>query len=227
MVIKLDFQDFFPSIGWSKVRRLFMTAGYPEDVANNLASLTTHHIAAEDLAPAPLDYSSRKRLQHPHLPQGAPTSPALANLVAYRFDCRVAGLAKALGANYTRYADDILFSGGDHIRRRARQLSIRIMGIALEEGFRINPHKTRLMYRSQRQRAAGLILNEKPNISRRDFDLLKAILYNCQKHGWQSQNYANNPEFQAHLDGRIQWIEQANAKRGEKLRAMYEGIDFR
>src|SRR6202034_1577966 len=81
-------------------------------------------------------------LSFPHLPQGAPTSPALANLCAYRLDCRLAGLANAVGAAYTRYADDMIFSGDEVLERAARRFHIHVCRIVLEEGFEVNTRKS-------------------------------------------------------------------------------------
>src|SRR5208282_1714381 len=81
----------------------------------------------------------------PHLPQGAPTSPSLANFCAYRADCRLTGLAEAAGAVYTRYADDLAFSGGEEFERRVQRFSIHAAAVLLEEGFTAHHRKTRIM----------------------------------------------------------------------------------
>ena len=162
-----------------------------------------------------------------HLPQGAPSSPMIANLCASGLDRRLAGLARSLGGvHYTRYADDLLLSGDSDFARQAKRIRILIGAIALEEGFAINFRKTRMMRQGARQSACGIVLNQKLNINRRAYDELKAILHNCIQHGGRSQNRQSHPHFQQHLGGRISWFEQINAQRGQKLRSMFEQIDF-
>lgn len=115
VVLKLDLEDFFPSITGTRVQTLFRMAGYPEPVADLLGGLCTNAVprrvwnGAAGEANCDKDQLYQRRLIHtcPHLPQGAPTSPALANICAYRIDCRLTGLAHAAGAEYTRYADDL------------------------------------------------------------------------------------------------------------------------
>ncbi|MGL4401832.1 MAG: reverse transcriptase family protein [Luteolibacter sp.] len=183
ILVRFDLEDFFPSITAARVLQIFMTAGYPEAVARALTRLTTHAAPPSVLDQKSLTCPERQRLATPHLPQGAPTSPALANLSAFRLDCRLVGLAKAAGANYTRYADDLLFSGGTDFARQSRRFQVAIGATLIEEGFRPNHHKTRVLRQGQKQHAAGLVINEKPNLDRRDFDRLKAILTNCARHG--------------------------------------------
>ena len=125
------------------------------------------------------DWNTQLLYAQRHLPQGAPTSPALANLCAYRVDCRLSGLAAVAGASYTRYADDVAFSGDEAFARCAERFSLRAAAILLEEGFAVRHRKTRLMQRSVRQHLAGLVVNERLNVRRADFDELKAILTNC------------------------------------------------
>ena len=112
VILRMDLQDFFPSIAGVRIQALFRTIGYPESVADLLGGICTNatprdiwQAAALDIPPAQLR-AARSLYARPHLPQGAPTSPALANLCAYRVDCRLAGLAESAGAVYTRYADD-------------------------------------------------------------------------------------------------------------------------
>src|SRR5205807_998791 len=115
-----------------------------------------------------------------HLPQGAPTSPALANLAAYVLDVRLSGLAKKFGVAYTRYADDLTFSGDEHIIvGKSMNWLIRYMrGIVRDEKFTWNNHKKKIIRSGHRQIVTGLTVNEKPNVSRKEFDRLKAILSN-------------------------------------------------
>ena len=120
VVVSFDLEDFFASIAAGRVYGIFRTAGYPESVAHTLTALTTNAVPADvhrhlrvpgrpDLIDA--GFRLGRRLAEPHLPQGAPTSPFLANLAAFRLDRRLTGLAAALDASYSRYADDITFSG--------------------------------------------------------------------------------------------------------------------
>jgi RNA-directed DNA polymerase len=156
------------------------------------------------------------------------------DLVAYRLDLRLDELAKRLGVQYTRYADDLIFSGprksiGKSVGRggvQPRGLSRLVCSIAADEGFEVNFRKTRIMLPGTRQHACGLTLNEHVNISRREFDTLKATLHNCARRGPASQNTGNVPRFRDHLLGRVAYVESVNAARGKKLRAVFEQIDW-
>jgi len=206
-VLRMDLADFFPSISFSRIAGVFRTFAYLPQVAHLLAGLCTHQ------PPRALARMNR------HLPQGAPTSPALANITAYPLDCRLSGLAKSQGLNFTRYADDLVFSG-PHISQSFAHL---VGGIALEEGFSINHRKTRFMKSSTQQRIAGVVVNEHPNIDRREFDRLKAILHNCAQHGPESQGMADQSR---HLRGKISFVQMLNPQRGEKLLKIYESIKW-
>ena len=213
----MDLQDFFPSIGAARIRALFRTVGYPEAVANLLTGICTHS------TPRALGGALYTR---PHLPQGAPTSPALANLCMYRADCRLTGLAAGAGAHYTRYADDLAFSGDAHFEQGAEPFSLRAAAILLEEGFEVHHRKTRIMRQGVRQYLAGLVTNQHPNIPRPDYDRLKATLSNCIRYGPESQNRDAHPAFRQHLEGRVAWVESVNPQRGKRLRVIYEQIKF-
>jgi hypothetical protein len=229
VVLHLDLRHFFASIGVARVRALFATAGYPPPVATMLAGLCTHAVAPDvlDCYPAdarPLADNTRKALLLPHLPQGAPTSPALANLCAFRLDCRLAGLSGRVGANYTRYADDLVFSGGEEFARRLRRFHVHVCRIALEEGFEINTRKSHFMRQGVRQQVAGIVLNVRPNVERAEYDRLKAILTNCIRHGPANQNRDSHADFRAHLLGRIAYVRMINPMRGDRLRALFARI---
>lgn len=168
----------------------------------------------------------RRRLVSPHLPQGAPTSPALANLAAFGLDRRLAGLAAALGLTYTRYADDLTFSGASGLVRAATGLRTKVTLIAAEEGFTVNERKSTFVVRAGRQTVCGLVVNERPNVTRDEYDTLRAILHNAARDGPESQNRAGVADFSAHLLGRIAWIASVNPARGAKLRRRFAQIQW-
>jgi RNA-directed DNA polymerase len=234
IVLKMDLRDFFVSITSAQVVAVFRTAGYPEAVARLLAGLCTNIVphkvcrdasrAANDLASTSATWQAQRPFLQPHLPQGAPTSPALANLAAFRLDSRLTGLARAAGACYTRYADDLVFSGGDVFARSIARFPTHVAAVALEEGFAVQHRKTRVMRQGVSQRAAGIVLNQKLNISRHDYDQLKAILHNCVCHGPEGQNRANVPDLRAHLAGRVAHAVRINPERGARLARLFEQI---
>ncbi|MCR9201149.1 MAG: reverse transcriptase family protein [Planctomycetaceae bacterium] len=230
-VVKLDLQDFFPSIRLSCVQAIFRSLGYPEVVADILAGLCTNtapqHQLRSNLPVIHAGWQRQARVYfQPHLPQGAPTSPALANLASWRMDVRLSALASACGARYTRYADDLAFSGDEKFARGAERFLIHAAAIAMLEGFVVNHRKSRIMRSGVRQRVGGVVVNQRLNITRRDFDQLKAILTNCVRHGPASQNREEHADFRAHLCGRISWLEHLNPVRGKKLRRLFEQIEW-
>ncbi len=228
VVVRMDLEDFFGSIGGGKVYKTFTALGYPAAAATALTRLTTCATPADALAPTltTLDWHARKRLQAPHLPQGAPTSPALANLCAFNFDVRVQALAEKFSARYTRYADDLTFSGNAEFRHRAHALQARVAAIATEEGFRINHRKTKVMPSATRQRVTGIVVNRTTNIARVDFDRLKATLHNCAKHGPATQCMTDVYTFRNHLAGHIAHLSAIHPVRGARLRQMFSRISW-
>ena len=230
VVLRMDLQDFFPTITRARVQALFRTLGYPEPVADLLGGLcsnaTPRH--AWNDAPPGIDHrlAIEARALHapPHLPQGAPTSPALANLCAWRLDCRLAGFAASTGAIYTRYADDLAFSGDAEFERRAERFAAHAAAIVAEEGFAVNHRKTRVMRQGVRQQLAGLVTNQHANVPRAEFDRLKAILTNCARSGCETQNHDGHPSFYAHLAGRVSYFESINPTKARRLRAIFDQI---
>ncbi len=232
VVLRMDLQNFFPSVAPYRLVRILMNAGYAESVARVLTGLCTNTVPQDVWQRWPFPEDSRQKetterlYQRPHFPQGAPTSPAIANVCAYRLDCRLQGLAEWANARYTRYADDLLFSGEESFRRRLDRFKIYVGAIALAEGFEINHRKTRIMPRSVQQRAVGLVLNEKINTPRREFDRLKAILHLCLVCGPMSQNRDGHSDFRGHLRGRIGYVRQWNPAKSEKLLRLFNMLHW-
>jgi RNA-directed DNA polymerase len=223
-VARADLADFFPSIRFGRVAAFFETAGYPDSVARVLAGLCCHAAPSALVRAAGLPRAMGDRLRRAHLPQGAPTSPALSNAIAFRLDRRLAGLADSIGAHYTRYADDLAFSGGADFRRGATRFLEWVAAIVLEEGFELNYRKLRVMPANLRQRIAGVVVNEKPNTTRSVYDELKAILHRWETRGISTCAGGEDDAFADRLRGRIAALSQLNAEKGEKLRLRFEGL---
>lgn len=235
VVLRLDLESFFASVTVGRVHGIWRTAGYPEPVAHALAGLTTAvlPLAAWRGVPRPADpglldahWRLGRRLAAPHLPQGAPTSPATANLAAFGLDVRLTALAAAWGGRYTRYADDLAFSGDAGWGRGTSRLLDAVEEVVRDEGFRLNPRKTAVMPRAGRQSLAGLVVNDRPRVARHEVDLLRAILHNCRRHGPSTQNRDQVPAFAEHLRGRIAWVAQHDPARGARLLAEHGAIDW-
>lgn len=225
MVLRMDLRDFFATVPVRQVYGLFNSLGYPVAVSRLLAGLCTNRVPQAILdQQGQLTRQTLQSFQQAHLPQGAPTSPALANLCAWRLDLRLAALAASTAAIYTRYADDLAFSGDDSLRRTHRYFLTRAAAIVQEEGFTVHFRKTRAMTAATRQELTGIVVNRHPNTARPDYDRLKAILHNCARFGPATQNRAQHPDFRAHLLGQVQHFAQINPVRGEKLRAWFDQI---
>lgn len=237
VVMRFDLQDFFTQVHATRVRALWRALGHSRAVADLLTCLTTARTPAAVrerlLEPAPQadqtdpQHSIAARrlraqaLARAHLPQGAPTSPAIANLCAFGMDVRLAALADRFGARYSRYADDLVFSGQQDRHRQWPNLRAWVGAIVRAEGFALNADKTRCMAAHQRQQVTGVVLNTRPNLAREQFDLLKARL-----HRLGQQPSVPLPE-RARLLGQLQWARQWLAPtRAAKLQSLLEAIRF-
>lgn len=214
VVVNLDLQDFFPSITFPRVRAVFHRLGYSPAVATVLALLCTEcprHV---------IEYAGQTyhvAVGPRGLPQGACTSPALSNQVARRLDRRLHGLAEKLGLTYTRYADDLTFSGDDSLNRRIGYLMARVRHIALDEGYLVNEKKSRVLRRNTAQIVTGLVVNERPSVRRRELRRLRAILHRARTEGLERQNRDGKPNFVAWLQGKIAYIRMSRPELGAKM----------
>ncbi len=136
-------------------------------------------------------------------------------------------MARRLGINYSRYADDLFLSGDRAFAKGMSGILSMVETIVREEGFALNPNKTRVMRASSAQRVTGIVVNQHVNAARKEYDVLKATLHNCRTSGDPAtQNREGHPDFKAHLDGRIGWVEQLNPHRGLKLRLVFNQIKW-
>jgi RNA-directed DNA polymerase len=162
IVVRIDLTDFFPSIGFRRVKGLFESFGYNEGVSTILALLCTEAPRVAVTLANPADASGDERryvaIGGRVLPQGACTSPAITNILCRTLDARLAGLARRFGYTYSRYADDLVFSHPDPSAPLGAFLSF-VQRVIAEEGFTINAEKTRVMRPHQRQAVTGLVVN--------------------------------------------------------------------
>jgi RNA-directed DNA polymerase len=184
VVVRLDLRDFFPSIPAERVEKYFRQIGWDAEAAALLTSLCTHEGS---------------------LPQGAPTSPRLSNLVNYRLDARLCALAETRQASYSRYADDMTLSWtaapGPTERDangRRNDLIHLIKQIVADEGYRLHTKKKlRIARRHDRQLVTGLVVNQKVNLPRLTRRRLRAAAHHLatgrpatltaeQLAGWQA-----------------------------------------
>jgi RNA-directed DNA polymerase len=119
------------------------------------------------------------------LPQGAPTSPILTNIVCQRLDHLLTGAARRFGCKYTRYADDITFSSLHNIYQDKEAFITELNRIVAEQGFQIKTSKTRLQKSGYRQEVTGLLVNEKVNVKRRYIKELRKWLYLWERYGYE------------------------------------------
>jgi retron-type reverse transcriptase len=206
VVIKLDLKDCFPSIRYARVRGLLIALGYGYPVAASLAVLMTE-------APRQPVEAEGKLYHVPVGPracvQGAPTSPGLCNAVLMRLDRRLAGLAQKHGFAYTRYADDLTFSGHDPAKIK---LLISLSGrIVREEGFQLNRRKTRVLRRSQRQRVTGVVVNQQPGLSRQERRRLRAAVHQLVQSG------GSDSARRQYLVGKLAYLHMLNPAQAAPL----------
>lgn len=219
VVVNLDLKDFFPTITFRRVKGLFRSLGYSEHVATVLGLLCTEPTRAKaELGGKVYHVALGERF----LPQGACTSPAITNLLCRKLDKRLAGLAKSAGFSYTRYADDLTFSGDD--AGETGRLLRAVRKVISGEGFVEHEKKTRVMGRGRRQEVTGIVVNTKPSLSRDELRSLRALLHNAKRTGLEAQNRDKVPNFEAHLRGRIAYISMVDQERGKALQQAFEQV---
>jgi len=204
IVVKLDLKDFFPSIGFTRVRGYFAYVGFNPGIATILALICTDAPRVKVTLDGAAKYVA---MGERGLPQGACTSPALANLIATPLDSRLAGLCTALESTwtYTRYADDLTFSCLDE-RADVGRLLKAIERIVGDEGFRINAAKTAVMRAPGRQVVTGLLVGDQIRLSRRDLRRLRAFLHRCDKEGVEAVSRAIGKDALSVARGHLAYV---------------------
>lgn len=208
VVVKIDLADFFPTIHYRRVEGLFVSYGYGRPVARLLAGICTHRAKLAD-----------GKVAWPGvLPQGAPTSPAIANIVCLRLDARLSKLAAKAGAAYTRYADDLTFSFAEEPKIPLGRFFWWVDQICQAEGFTENTKKRRVYRRSSRQLVTGIVVNDGLTVPREVRRRLRAMLHRCQKEGLSAVATATGtPNLPEVLAGTAAYVQMVQPEAGKKL----------
>ena len=193
VVLTLDLEDFFPSITASRVHGLFEKVyKIPTPVVNTLTNLVSYNGS---------------------LPQGAPTSPILSNIICFKMDRSFLNFAANNGLTYTRYADDLVFSSTsayssrllfDQKKSGIEGVSDYLIGVIEANGFRINARKVHIANNGSRQLVNGIVVNKKCNIKRKLYREFRALFYRWRTEGYSSAfaSYFENKQ-NSHYKDRI------------------------
>lgn len=213
-IINLDLKDFFPTITYRRVKGLFRSFGYSEAAATILGLLCTEPTTEEvELDGQKYFVATGVR----HLPQGAPTSPAITNALCRRLDRRLLKMADELGFTYTRYADDLTFSASGESLRHLSSVLARVKATVAHEGFTVHPEKTRVLRRSRQQEVTGVVVNSKANVSRRELRRFRATLYQIEKDGPTGKSWGHSGDVIASIQGFANFVYMVNPEKGVEL----------
>jgi len=231
-ILKLDISDFFESIGLKRVYSAFYRMGYTPGVSSCLAILCTSKI--NDFKYSQLEeqpdvqnlFAELRKKDEAFLIQGAPTSPALANIICYRMDRRIIGLSKGIKFNYSRYADDMTFSA-DRLSDLPKAGMIK--RIVESEGFHLNENKTELLHLGNRQIVTGLLVDghvRVPGSYKKD---IRRHIHFCLKYGGREHFNRIAPGLafgKEWLEGRIRYVHSVEPDVAKKLWSDFEKIDW-
>ncbi len=224
MVVNLDLKDFFPSVLYPRVKGVFVKLGYSEATATALALLCTE----PDVEELELDgqrwfVTQGKR----RLPQGAPTSPALTNILCRRLDRRLAGAARKLGFVYTRYADDLTFSAHGSGSHDAGELLRFVRWVVKQEEFTPHPDKTRVLRRGRQQEVTGVVVNDKPGVDRKTLKRFRALLHQLEKTGPEGKRWGNSGDVIASAVGYANYVAMVDPVKGKALQEKARALEQR
>lgn len=204
-LVNVDLKDFFPSIRYDMVLSYFKSLGYLEDVCVCLTELCTYH---------------------KELPQGAPTSPMLSNLITWKLDMELQSLAQSKQCVYTRYADDLTFSG---MKLDSRICVDDIKKIVKHFRFRVNNKKTKVKYHGQRQMVTGLTVSDGVHVPKKYRKDVWMELHCCHNFGVQNHiQHLNNKKgfYKQWLLGRIMYIKSVDKTCGDRMLESFNRLNW-
>lgn len=225
-IFNIDLKDFFPSIYRVRVRARLQVEPFKfnERIAILIAGLCSMKVAS--------DHTDGSNYV---IPQGAPTSPIITNMICDKLDRRLAGLARRFGLKYSRYADDITFSSMHYVYSENGEFRKELTRIITQQGFTINKTKTRLQKRGSRQEVTGVIVSDKLNVTQKYVRELRNILYIWDRYGYAAA-YARflpkyksekghvkkgNPELLNVISGKLLYLKMIKGKDDSVYSSLY------
>lgn len=219
-VLNIDLENFFPAITFNRVRGMFQN--FPFNLNYENATVLAH-----------LSCYQKK------LPQGAPTSPLIANLICRTLDSELMALARQNRAKYTRYCDDITFSFASksderlpaaicHFDGAALSLGTKLNEIILKNSFTVNEKKVRISTHDRRLEVTGLTINRFPNVRRKFIDEIRGALHSWEKFGYNDaeQIWQSRPYFRQRRIDTIPKLHRVLWGKLLHLKAVRSGNDF-
>ncbi len=219
-VFNIDLKDFFPSIEQPRLwKRLQLKPfHFPVHIASLLAGMCSMREMREE--------GDGTKKAYYVLPQGAPSSPIITNMICDNLDRRLAGLAKRFGLRYSRYADDITFSSMHYVYQKTGEFRKELERIITDQGFQINENKTRLQKRGSRQEVTGIIVSDKLNVTQKYVREIRDILYIWARYGYGAAyakflpNYKSkkghikkgNPDLINVIDGKLMYLKMVKGE---------------
>jgi len=220
VVINVDLRDFFPSVTYPRVKGMFKKLGLSEAISTVFALICSEPEVEEVLLDGASYYTATSERR---LPQGAPSSPAITNILCRGLDARLSHAARQLGFTYTRYADDITFSSSDREANVGRALR-RIRHIVTAEGFETHPDKTRVLRRGSRMEVTGLTVNDQLGVSRALLRRFKATLFQIQKDGPNGKQWGHGSSLMSSLVGFANFVAMVDPQKGRPLQTQVDAI---
>lgn len=215
VVVNLDLEDFFPTVGFPRVWGQFKALGYSPSASTILALLCTEPEIDELQLDGRTWYVAHDTRA---LPQGAPTSPALTNIICRRLDRALTTLATNSGFTYTRYADDLTFSGDDASSEAVGKLLRRVRYLVGREGFTVHPDKTRVLRRGRRQEVTGLTVNERVGVERATLRRFRATLFQIEQDGPEGKVWGDpQADVLAAIGGFASFVFMVDPAKGQPL----------
>jgi len=229
-ILNIDLLKFFDTITQERVFGMFKEFGYHPNLARLLANLTTAkhkewYWKDIDLKEHP-ELKALVDKKPKIIPQGAPTSPAISNIISRKLDNRLNKLASKCNCKYSRYADDITFSG---VKSNIPSLKL-ISKIINEEGFYINKKKVGYYSKGSKQHVTGLSINYGVRIPRERKRLIRQTLHYCKMYGVENHRkitYSDNKKhFKEWLAGNIAFIQSVEPDKANEYWEMFNNIEW-
>ncbi|MCA8996152.1 MAG: hypothetical protein KDA80_04185 [Planctomycetaceae bacterium] len=214
VVINLDLENFFPTVTFPRIRGVFRSLGYSGQLATLLALICSEPEKSEVILDGQHYHVARSERR---LPQGAPSSPALTNIICRGLDARLAALASRLEMTYTRYADDITFSGSGEATQTIGKVLRQARYIIASEDFRIHPSKTRILRKGSRQEVTGLIVNEQLGVNRELLRRFRALLYQIEVSGPAGKHWGGKHDVMTSITGFANFVQMVDPDKGRPL----------